>query len=75
MSLATLSTELDANIVGNLHSDLRALDAMLRTSKYYRTVTERFLYKDIVISSDEVDVAKCLFLTVIDRYDLAFYIL
>jgi hypothetical protein len=72
MSLNKLSTELDENIVRHL---ARAeLDALSRTNKYYRSLTEPYLYKDPVFSKHQAYEMQCLFLTILGRHELVKHI-
>jgi hypothetical protein len=45
-----------------------------RTSRYYRKVTEPFVYKDLVISSGDTRAVKSLILTLVNRNELAIHI-
>jgi len=68
-----LSTELDTKIATFL--DTRSLSSFSKVSKYYRSVAESILYKDIVLKDYDEYTLKRLFLTLLARKELALYIL
>ena len=68
-----LSTELDTKIATFL--DTRSLSAFSKVSKYYRSVAEPILYKDIVLKEYDEYTLKRLFLTLLARKELALHIL
>jgi hypothetical protein len=72
MSLNKLSTKLDEDIVQRLARP--GLDALSRTSKYYRSLMEPYLYKDLVFSKHQAYEIQCLFLTILGRNELAKHI-
>jgi hypothetical protein len=72
ISLNKLSTELDENIVRRLARP--ELDALSRTSKYYRSLTEPYLYRNLVFSKHQAYEIQCLFLTILGRNELAKHI-
>jgi hypothetical protein len=74
MLFSALSTELDVKILELLHDDRQALSAMSKTSKYYRTITEPILYRDILFPEVTVSKIKRLLMTLLDRSELAGYI-
>jgi hypothetical protein len=68
MSLSTLSTELDLNILQYLHS--LELSQMTGVSRYYQAISEPLLYKSIRIASFHHDRIKKLLFTLLRRKDL-----
>ena len=74
MSMQKLSTELDCAIVSFLEDDKKALSALLKVSKYYRTLVEPHLYQALAFMSDEWESLTRLFLTLIKREELAAHI-
>lgn len=74
MSFAKLSTELDSKIAGFYLGDTQALSALSKVSKYYRAITEPFLYAEIKTSIYDRYRMQDLLFTVMDREDLALYI-
>ncbi|KAF2819984.1 hypothetical protein CC86DRAFT_412454 [Ophiobolus disseminans] len=70
MSLANLSTELDENIIKYLHCDQSALSAMSRLSKYYRTLAQPVLYRDIKFTLATGTKLKQLLMTLFDQREL-----
>jgi hypothetical protein len=76
MSMAALSTELNARIIEYLHEthDRRALWAMSLVSRYYNILKEPFLYRTIAID-DKLEVRiKRLMITLLDRNKLGHHI-
>ena len=71
MQRCQLSTELDANIASHLARDLQSLSALSKASKYYRSVAEPFLYKDVKFHDMESWHLWCLLRTIIDRNGVA----
>jgi hypothetical protein len=67
-----LSTELDENIIGRL--DKAALNALSKTSKYYRNLAEARLYRDLNFSIHEYVSITYLLSSIVDRPSLARYI-
>lgn len=74
MSLDKLSTELNAKITTYLVGDIKSLSALSKTSKYYRTVAEPHLYKEVAFNNQETWQIWCLLRTIIDRGNVALYI-
>jgi hypothetical protein len=72
MSLNKLSTELDENIVRRLARP--ELDALSRTSRYYSSLTEPYLYRNLVFSKYQAYEIQRLFLTILGRNELAKHI-
>lgn len=72
MSLEVLPTEVDENIIRRLSKP--ELDSLSRTSRYYRNLTEPFLYKDLTFSTHHDHKIKRLFLTILERKELAVHI-
>lgn len=72
MSLDKLSTELDTTIAK--HLDKAALSTFSKTSKYYRSVAEPYLYKDVLLRGYDECTLKRLFFTLLDRKELAQHI-
>ncbi|KAF2651245.1 hypothetical protein K491DRAFT_682343 [Lophiostoma macrostomum CBS 122681] len=74
MAIQALSTELDTCIIELLVADRQALTALCLVSRYYREISEPFLYRDITFgTSDDVGI-KLLFLTLLQRKELAGHI-
>jgi hypothetical protein len=70
-----LSTELDANIIQCLAgSKISALSALSKTSKYYRSIAEPHLYRDLTFSIKRYVDLVLLFDTVLNRRELARHI-
>jgi hypothetical protein len=67
-----LSTEIDEHIIGRL--DKAALDALSQTSKYYRTLAEAHLYRDLTFSINRPCSITLLCFTLLKRPELALYI-
>lgn len=74
MSLDKLSTELDANIASHLAGDLQRLSALSKAPKYYRSVAEPILYKDVKFHDMESWHLWCLLRTIIDRNGVVLYL-
>ncbi|KAF2651246.1 hypothetical protein K491DRAFT_720033 [Lophiostoma macrostomum CBS 122681] len=74
MSIHALSTELDTRVIELLNGNHKALDAMSRVSKYYRGLSEPFLYRKLKFSTNSERRIHCLFLTILSRKDLAKHI-
>jgi hypothetical protein len=72
MSMFSLSTELEENILRQLAQP--ELDSISRTSKYYRTLAEPFLYKSLKISEDQEYSLACLLVICLRRKELATHI-
>lgn len=77
MSLSAMSTELDTAFVKCLHAtgDRKALGSMFCVSKYYRKLNENLLYRDVSFYAEEEGSIKRLLMTLLDRPELAKYIL
>jgi hypothetical protein len=67
-----LSNEIDENIIQRL--GLAELNALSKSSKYYRALTEPFIYKELVFHTDNHYKVMQLFLTILGRQNLARYI-
>ncbi|CAA9965435.1 hypothetical protein PTMSG1_08794 [Pyrenophora teres f. maculata] len=72
MSLARLSTELDAHIVE--YCDFESQLALCSVSKYWRGLAEPDLYRNLRFKVDEYEQTELLLLTLLKRQDLARYI-
>lgn len=72
MSMGSLSTEIDENVIKRLPQS--ALSSISKTSKYYRTLSEPSLYESIVLGETETTAVACFFRTLLDRKYLAKYI-
>jgi hypothetical protein len=72
MSLSSLSTELDENIIARLNKT--ALHNLSLTSKYYRALCEPHLCRELAFSHRDSYSINYLFLTVIERPELALHI-
>jgi hypothetical protein len=72
MSFAVLSTEMDTRIISFL--DHRPLDNMSRTYKYYRQITEPFLYRHLDFEGLDHTAIMQLSVVLTNRRDLASYI-
>ncbi|KAF2833105.1 hypothetical protein CC86DRAFT_376336 [Ophiobolus disseminans] len=72
MSLDALSTELDDEIVRRLAKS--ELEALSRTTKYYRALSEPYLYKNPEFATNEARRIILLFQTIVRRQELAKYI-
>jgi hypothetical protein len=72
MSLPALSTELDNRILDFLDYD--ALNAISKISKYYRSVAEARLYRNLHLDSAHIKIVQALLLTLVSRPDLAAHI-
>jgi hypothetical protein len=71
MSLSKLSTELDATICNHLEGDQQTLSTFSRVSKYYRTIAEPNLYKNVNLKeNDEYGLMRLSF-TLVTRRALA----
>ncbi|KAF2254635.1 hypothetical protein BU26DRAFT_559306 [Trematosphaeria pertusa] len=71
MPLQALSTELDAHIIEYLHDDSLGLEAMSRVSKYYRSLAEPVLYRDVEFAEWDYVRMTRLLMTLLDRRELA----
>jgi hypothetical protein len=70
--MESLSTEIDEHIIQLLPQ--AALNSMSRVSRGYHTLTEPYLYRNIVFSVEqELDIFRLLF-TILKRNDLATHI-
>jgi hypothetical protein len=69
MSINQLSTELDENIIRRL--GVAELNVLSKSSKYYRPLTEPFLYKDFTFPVESHYRIMNLFLTILGRQGLA----
>jgi len=74
MSLDALSSELDCKICEYLCGDRRSLNALSRTSKYYRAIAEPVLYKEIELSGETDYTLNLLLVTLLDLNELALHI-
>jgi hypothetical protein len=64
-----LSTELDENIAQRL--DKKNLSALLKTSRYHRTIAEPYLYEELTFSDQQHASISLLLNTILDRRELA----
>ena len=64
-----LSTEIDENIAQRL--DKKDLSALLKTSRYHRTIAEPYLYGELTFSDQQHASISLLFNTILDRRELA----
>ena len=64
-----LSTEIDENIAKRL--DKKDLSALLKTSRYHRTIAEPYLYGELTFSDQQHASISLLFNTILDRRELA----
>jgi hypothetical protein len=71
MSFTALPTELDTRIISFM--DHCSLDNMSRTSKYYRQITESFLYRHLDFTDAKNGSIKRLGLALLARRPLARY--
>ncbi|CAN9140839.1 unnamed protein product [Alternaria alternata] len=67
-----LSTEIDENIAQRL--DKKDLSALLKTSRYHRTIAEPYLYEELTFSDQQHASINLLFNTILDRRELAGHI-
>ncbi|CAI9634061.1 unnamed protein product [Alternaria burnsii] len=64
-----LSTEIDENITQRL--DKKDLSALLKTSRYHRTIAEPYLYGELTFSDQQHASISLLLNTILDRRELA----
>ena len=64
-----LSTEIDENIAQRL--DKKDLSALLKTSRYHRTIAEPYLYGELTFSDQQHASISLLFNTILNRRELA----
>jgi muconolactone delta-isomerase len=76
MSLTTLPTELDMQIIEHLHGpeDRKALSSLLRVNKYWRAICEPVLYRNFTLRAPGEAQIKRLLTTLLDTPGLAKHI-
>jgi hypothetical protein len=74
MRLADFPTELDTQIIEHLHDDRQALSSFSRVNKYYRTLCEPILYRDLTFRNLSEAQVKRLLMTLLDMLSLAKHI-
>jgi hypothetical protein len=72
MSMESLSTEMDENIIQRLPKS--ALNNFSKTSRYYRSLAEPHLYRNLVLSNRQPQEILRLFFTILRRNGLATHI-